>query len=149
MMPAPDTSLALNKQSILFPSPTSLLHPALLEKMRVGSPSSAHMLLSTLNRQQSEKEIRDTLYELQKVAPFPNLPPYFIHKSEFSGQEGGYDDGVTGQLGASDILLASHMKTLPSGSFTEHSHKSTGPSEDCSNSLLVYSSMVPCVLAYI
>ena len=48
--------------------------------MRLGSPSSAHIQLSTLNRGQSNQVISETLYSLQDSAPFPRLPPYYVHK---------------------------------------------------------------------
>jgi hypothetical protein len=63
-----------------LPPPSSLLHPTLLEKMRLNSPTSAHMELTTLNRQQTENEINETLYNLQEASPFPKLPPYFVHR---------------------------------------------------------------------
>ena len=65
--------------------PTSLLHPSLMEKLRLGSPTPAHMDLTTLNRHQSENEINKTLYGLQEMSPFPKLPPYFVHPSEEGG----------------------------------------------------------------
>ena len=64
----------------LIPPPSSLLHPTLLEKMRLGSPSSAHIQLSTLNRGQNNQIISEALYSLQDSAPFPRLPPYYVHK---------------------------------------------------------------------
>lgn len=71
---------ALQESPPPIPPPSSLLHPTLLEKMRLGSPSSAHIQLSTLNRTQSEQAISETLYGLQNTAPFPRLPPYYVHK---------------------------------------------------------------------
>ena len=67
------------------PPPSALLHPTLLEKMRLDSPTPAHMHLTTLNRQQTEEEINDTLYGLQETAPFPKLPLYFVHRDESGG----------------------------------------------------------------
>ena len=63
-----------------IPPPSSLLHPTLLEKLRLGSPSSAHIHLSTINREQSNQSISETFYGLQDSAPFPRLSPYYIHK---------------------------------------------------------------------
>lgn len=68
-----------------LPPPLALLHPTLLEKMRLDSPTPAHMHLTTLNRQQTEEEISDTLYGLQETAPFPKLPLYFVHQDESGG----------------------------------------------------------------
>lgn len=58
----------------------SLMHPVLLEKMRLGSPSSSHIKLSTLNADQSQQDIIETFYNLHKTSPFPKLPPYYVHK---------------------------------------------------------------------
>ncbi len=69
-------------------APSSLLHPTLLEKMRLDSPTIAHMRLSTRNQRQSPHEMNQTLYKLQSDAPFPKLPPYFVHK-EGSGDGNG------------------------------------------------------------
>ena len=63
-----------------FPPPDSLIHPILLEKMRLGSPSSSHIQLSTLNSNQSQQDISEAFYDLHKTTPFPRLPPYYVHK---------------------------------------------------------------------
>ena len=128
--PSPTAStvhLTHTTQSTLLPLPTSLLHPALLEKMRLSSPSSAHVHLSTLNRHQTENEISETFYDLQNVSPFPKLPPYFVHKSNFNAgsSDSGDDKGGTfsGQGIAAGIPLAAHVKRLTSaGECGAHSH---------------------------
>ncbi len=68
-----------------IPPPTALLHPSLMEKLRLGSPTSAHMDLATLNRYQTDNEISKILYGLQEASPFPKLPPYFVHQSDAEG----------------------------------------------------------------
>ena len=74
--------------STSVPTPTALLHPTLMEKLRLGSPTPAHTDLSTLNRYQTESEINRTLYGLQETSPFPKLPPYFVHPSETESARG-------------------------------------------------------------
>ena len=74
-------SQALSPQPDL-PPPSSILHPTLLEKMRLGSPSQAHRHLSTINSTQTNNAISETLYGLQDNAPFPRLPPYYVHHHE-------------------------------------------------------------------
>lgn len=79
--PATTTHPILTPPPSLVPPLTALLHPTLLEKMRLGSPSTAHTDLSTLNRYQTDNEINETFYQLQKASPFPKLPVYFVHQS--------------------------------------------------------------------
>lgn len=66
----------------IIPSPTSLLHPTLLEKLRLGSPSTEHIELNTLNRYQTENDVNEAFYKLHTTSPFPKLPPYFVHQQE-------------------------------------------------------------------
>ena len=73
---------ATQDTSIELPPPDSLIHPVLLEKMRLGSPSTSHTQLSTLNSDQSQQGIHEAFYDLHKTNPFPRLPPYYVHKSE-------------------------------------------------------------------
>lgn len=87
----PPTSPAMQQY---LPPPTSLLHPTLLEKMRLDSPSTAHMHLSTRNKQQTDNEINETFYKIQNAAPFPKLPPFFVHKSEAESHGGGMTDCI-------------------------------------------------------
>lgn len=105
----------------LLPPPSALLHPTLMEKMRLNSPTSAHMHLNTLNRQQTENEINETLYGLQEAAPFPKLPPYFVHRPE---GESTQDESVARSsmlrsapvgAGRRDNDAATHSRRPPSG----------------------------------
>ena len=57
------------------------MHPTLLEKLRLGAPSSGHIQLSTINRSQSQHAVVEEFYRLQDSSPFPKLPPYFIHST--------------------------------------------------------------------
>ena len=61
--------------------PSALMHPTLLEKLRLGAPSSGHIQLSTINRSQSQHAVVEEFYRLQDSSPFPKLPPYFIHST--------------------------------------------------------------------
>ena len=61
--------------------PSALMHPTLLEKLRLGAPTSGHIQLSTLNKSQSQHAVVDEFYRLQDSSPFPKLPPYFIHST--------------------------------------------------------------------
>ena len=61
--------------------PSALIHPTLLEKLRLGAPTSGHIQLSTLNKSQSQHAVVDEFYRLQDSSPFPKLPPYFIHST--------------------------------------------------------------------
>lgn len=63
------------------PPPSALMHPTLLEKMRLGTPTSGHIHLCTVNRSQSQTVARDEFYRLQDASPFPRLPPYYVHSS--------------------------------------------------------------------
>lgn len=108
LKPPPTTSTTHLTHTTLFPPPTSLLHPTLLEKMRLGSPSNAHVHLSTLNRHQTENEISETFYKLHDASPFPKLPPYFVHKSNLDARGGDSGDKGSGQgaAAAAGIPLA-------------------------------------------
>ena len=55
------------------------LHPTLLEKLRLGSPSEHHMQWSAINRSSDGVAASRQLHELQSSAPFPKLPPYYCH----------------------------------------------------------------------
>lgn len=55
------------------------LHPTLLEKLRLGSPSEQHMQWSAINRSSDRETASRQLHELQSSAPFPKLPPYYSH----------------------------------------------------------------------
>ncbi|XP_064383505.1 F-box only protein 16-like [Halichondria panicea] len=76
---------ATRDSTVELPPPDSLIHPVLLEKMRLnGSPSTRHTQLTTLNIDQSQQDIHEAFYDLHKSNPFPRLPPYYVHKSEHS-----------------------------------------------------------------
>ena len=99
------------------PPPSSLLHPTLLEKMRLGSPSSAHIHLSTLNRPQSSQSISETFYSLQDSAPFPRLPPYYVHKpADLDVHRTMYKH--SGGVGVDGDGKTLHTKTRPTSSGT-------------------------------
>lgn len=69
--------------AVELPPPDSLIHPVLLEKMRLnGSSSIKHAPLTTINIDQSKQDIHEAFYDLHKTNPFPRLPPYYVHKSE-------------------------------------------------------------------
>ena len=95
------------------PPPSSLLHPTLLEKMRLGSPSSAHIQLSTLNRAQSNRSISETFYGLQDTAPFPRLPPYYVHKPTDPNVYRTMDSSSMGVVGT---VEAGNTKSRPATS---------------------------------
>ena len=101
------SSKAQAPETPFLPPPSSLLHPTLLEKMRLDSPSSAHIQLSTLNRGQSNQVISETLYSLQDSAPFPRLPPYYIHKPIDS------DAARTSGVGTEGADRAEYTKARP------------------------------------
>lgn len=104
----------------LLPPPTALLHPTLIEKMRLGSPSTAHMDLSTLNKHQTENEINETFYGLQRASPFPKLPAYFVHQSEPGGLE------VKGDLEPSSVKAGADMSVAIPGTVRSHGGKISG-----------------------
>ena len=64
-------------------SPTCLMHPVLVEKLRVGVSGVGNRQLSTVNFWQSEQSIRDQFYDLQDRSPFPKLPPYCTCEAQF------------------------------------------------------------------
>ena len=99
------------------PPPSSLLHPTLLEKMRLGSPSSAHIHLSTLNRPQSSQSISETFYSLQDSAPFPRLPPYYVHKPADLDVDRTMYEHSSG-VGVDGDGKTLHTKTRPTSSGT-------------------------------
>lgn len=67
-------------------SPSALIHPTLLEKLRIGTPTEGHQQLCTLNNPQNESSIVDQLYTLQTTSPFPKLPSYYIHSDSNRGK---------------------------------------------------------------
>ena len=68
------------------PQPT--MHPTLLGKLRLGSPSAKHVQYSAVNRNNS-RTATTALHELQQSAPFPKLPPYYTTGSDTAGWNGG------------------------------------------------------------
>ncbi len=79
------TSRSSSCTAVDLPPPGSLIHPVLLEKMRLnGSSSKKHTQLTTLNIDRSQQDIYEAFYDLHKTNPFPKLPPYYVHKSEYS-----------------------------------------------------------------
>ena len=106
------SSKAQAPETPFIPPPSSLLHPTLLEKMRLDSPSSAHIQLSTLNRGQSNQVISETLYSLQDSAPFPRLPPYYVHKPRDS------DAARTSGVGTESADGAEYTKARPTATGT-------------------------------
>lgn len=86
---APPLALGVTTETIIdLPPPDCLIHPVLLEKMRLnGSPSPLHSQLTTLNINQSDRDMHDAFYDLHKTNPFPRLPPYYVHKSKESHME--------------------------------------------------------------
>lgn len=97
-----------------------------MEKLRLGSPSAAHVDLATLNRHQTEHEINETLYGLQRVSPFPKLPPYFVHKSasEDNGDRDGSETNVKAPRGIRKPTEVEKKKGGPPGSVRPPSGKS-------------------------
>ena len=77
------------------PQPT--MHPTLLGKLRLGSPSAKHVQYSAVNRNNS-RTATTALHEIQQSAPFPKLPPYYTTGSDTAGWNGGTGDwnGGTG-----------------------------------------------------
>lgn len=92
-----------------LPPPDSLIHPILLEKMRLGSPSSSHIQLSTLNINQSQQDISEAFYDLHRTTPFPRLPPYYVHKP------GEPKVNERGQNGTGSIASSHTSSRPPSG----------------------------------
>ena len=62
------------------PTQTTTLHPTLLEKLRVGSPTSQHTQFSAINNKLSRKVSRDNIHAIQQTSPFPKLPAYYTNE---------------------------------------------------------------------
>ena len=125
----------LTPHPTLVPPPTALLHPTLLEKLRLGTPTMAHVDLSTLNHHQTENEINNTFYELEKTSPFPKLPVYFVHKSTAGGADGGEGRGHVGDGG---ILKDPQCDGMSPGSTAGHmTHRRSSGNVDVGSPAIV------------
>ena len=79
------TTSPVNPRPHTTSPPSALIHPTLLEKMRLGSPTPSHIHLSAMNR--TQHAVMDEFYRLQDSSPFPRLPPYYVHSSSMAENE--------------------------------------------------------------
>ena len=63
-----------------------MLHPSLLEKLRLGDPNDDNVSISTKNISLAGKDLADVISRVQTASPFPKLLPYYV-LSEVSGKE--------------------------------------------------------------
>ena len=56
-------------------APTSLMHPTLMEKLRLGLPTSGYLHTDST----VPIDTVTSFYRLQDISPFPHLSPYYIH----------------------------------------------------------------------
>ena len=62
----------------------AILHPSLIEKLRVGTPTNETISISNINHNEKEddKQLAAVVQHVQSNAPFPSLPPYYIKAKE-------------------------------------------------------------------
>lgn len=62
----------------------AVLRPSLMEKLRLGSPSSNSILLSNINQSVNEEdmELAYRVHKVQSSSPFPPLPHYYLTNKE-------------------------------------------------------------------
>jgi hypothetical protein len=62
----------------------TVLHPSLLEKLRLGSPNSDNVFISTINHSSNvnSQELTAKVHNVQSKSPFPSLPPYYLIKEK-------------------------------------------------------------------
>lgn len=61
--------------------PRLTMHPTLLEKLRLGTPTPHHIHFSTINSKQSGSATKTDLHKIHQTSPFPKLPAYFSSPS--------------------------------------------------------------------
>ncbi len=69
--------------------PDSVMHPGLLEKLRLGQPTPGYLSSVPIDTQTS-------FYKMQDVSPFPHLPPYYVHLNSSSSMPISVSSDVTG-----------------------------------------------------
>ena len=62
----------------------AMLHPSLIEKLRVGTPTNETISISNINHHEKEDDtqLAAVVEHVQPHAPFPSLPPYYVIAKE-------------------------------------------------------------------
>ena len=73
--------------------PQLTMHPTLLEKLRLGTPTPHHVQFSTINSKQSRSATNTDLLKIHQTSPFPKLPAYFnspstVNESQITTEQG-------------------------------------------------------------
>ena len=88
----------------------AVLHPSLIEKLRVGTPTNETISISNINRNEKEddKQLAAVVQHVQSHAPFPSLPPYYINAKEKE------------EILESNSTLEKHTKTIENDTQLTH-----------------------------
>ena len=75
-----------------------MLHPSLLEKLRLGDPSDDNVSISTKNISLAGKDLADVISRVQTASPFPKLLPYYVLSQVSGKEEEGKENRGNGEM---------------------------------------------------
>lgn len=76
----------------------AMLHPSLLEKLRLGDPNDDNVSISTKNISLAGKDLADIISRVQTTSPFPKLLPYYVLSKVSVKEEEGKENRGNGEM---------------------------------------------------